>query len=56
MGIEFASTEPLNPLLRTILDQPCADIRSLLRTHTCRASWLRVCYDLVRSLLQLYDS
>ena len=27
MGIEFASVEPLNLLLRLTLDQPCADIR-----------------------------
>ena len=28
MGIEFASTEPLNPLFLRTLDQSCVDIRT----------------------------
>jgi hypothetical protein len=55
MGIEFASTAPLNrPALRT-LDQSCAGIHTPYR-HTYRANEMNACSELGYFLLRLYDS
>ena len=55
MGIEFASTAPLNrPALRT-LDQSCAGIHTPYH-HTCRANEMNVCNEQECSLLLPYDS
>ena len=55
MGIEFASTAPLNrPALRT-LDQSCAGIHTPYR-HTYRANEMNACNELGYFLLRLYDS
>jgi hypothetical protein len=55
MGIEFASTAPLNrPALRT-LDQSCAGIHTPYR-HTYRANEMNAYSGQGYFLLRLYDS
>jgi hypothetical protein len=55
MGIEFASTEPLNPLILRTLDQSCVDIRTL-SYRTSRAYVRHASGVLVYSLRQLEGS